>query len=102
MSGPLVVPLLAPPAQRNIGGRSTRIELRPATPPQRSDSPANCKELYAKAPGPKELFLIKGAAHKHLYDGKGAVAAVNKMVPSFKSNLATAKATRDAQTVAAE
>jgi fermentation-respiration switch protein FrsA (DUF1100 family) len=46
------------------------------------------EELYAKARGPKELFLIKGAAHMDLYDGNGAVAAVNRMVPFFKSNLA--------------
>jgi uncharacterized protein len=58
------------------------------------------QELYAKAPGPKELFLIKGAAHMDLYDGNGAVAAVNKMAPFFKSNLAPAA--RDAQAVAAE
>jgi len=29
------------------------------------------KELYAKAPGPKELFLIKGATHMDLPDGNG-------------------------------
>lgn len=59
------------------------------------------QELYAKAPGPKELYLIKGAAHMDLYDGKGAVAAVNKMAPFFKSNLAPAAA-GDAKAVAAE
>jgi fermentation-respiration switch protein FrsA (DUF1100 family) len=58
--------------------------------------------VYAKAPGPKELFLIKGAIHMDLYDGKGAVAAVKKMVPFFKSNRAPSKARKDAQTVAAE
>jgi len=50
------------------------------------------KELYAKAPGPKELFLIKGATHMDLYDGNGEVAAVNRMVPFFKSNVAPANA----------
>lgn len=54
------------------------------------------KELYAKAPGPKELFLIKGAAHMDLYDGKGAVAAVNKMVPFFKEHLGSADTARSA------
>lgn len=60
------------------------------------------KELYAKAPGPKELFLIKGATHMDLYDGMGAAAAVNKMVPFFKKNLAPAAATERAKTLAAE
>jgi fermentation-respiration switch protein FrsA (DUF1100 family) len=59
------------------------------------------RELYAKAPGPKELFLIKGAAHMDLYDGQGAVAAVNKMVPFFKKNLAPAHASEGAKAVAA-
>lgn len=46
------------------------------------------EELYDKAPGEKELFLIEGAAHMDLYDGDGAVKAVNKMVPFFRKNLA--------------
>jgi fermentation-respiration switch protein FrsA (DUF1100 family) len=52
------------------------------------------KELYAKAPGPKELFLIEGATHMDLYDGNGAAAAVNRMAPFFESNLAPPKATQ--------
>ena len=45
------------------------------------------KELYAKAPGPKELFTIEGAAHMDLYDGPGVGTAVRKLSPFFKSNL---------------
>ena len=45
------------------------------------------KELYAKAPGPKELFLIDGATHMDLYDGKGADLAMAKLTPFFKDNL---------------
>lgn len=59
------------------------------------------KELHAKAPGPKELFLIKGAAHMDLYDGKGAIAAVNKMAAFFRTNLAPA-ADQGAKPVAAQ
>lgn len=54
------------------------------------------QELYAKAPGEKELFLIKGAAHMDLYDGAGAVAAVNKMAPFFAKHLASGAALRQA------
>jgi uncharacterized protein len=50
------------------------------------------KELYAKAPDKKELFLIKGAAHMELYDGNDAITAINKMVPFFKKNLVPMKA----------
>lgn len=60
------------------------------------------QELYAKVPGPKELFLIKGAADMDLYGGKGAVAAVNKMVPFFKCNLASVAASQGAKAVAAK
>jgi uncharacterized protein len=45
------------------------------------------KELYAKAPGPKELFLIDGATHMDLYDGKGADLAMAKLTPFFKDKL---------------
>jgi len=45
------------------------------------------KELYEKARGKKELVLMEGTTHMDLYDGSGAVAAVNKMVKFFKENL---------------
>jgi fermentation-respiration switch protein FrsA (DUF1100 family) len=45
------------------------------------------KELYAKTAGPKELFIIDGATHMDLYDGKGADVAANKLAPFFKKNL---------------
>ena len=45
------------------------------------------QELHAKAAGPKELFIIDGATHMDLYDGKGADLAVNKLAPFFKNNL---------------
>lgn len=45
------------------------------------------EELYAKALGEKELFLIKGSAHMDLYDGQGAVTATDKMVSFFVENL---------------
>jgi hypothetical protein len=48
------------------------------------------------------LFLIEGATHIDLYDGNGVVAAVNKMVPFFKSHLAPANAIQGANAVAAE
>jgi hypothetical protein len=47
------------------------------------------------------LFLIKGAAHMDLYDGKGAIAAVNKMAAFFRTNLAPA-ADHGAKPVAAQ
>jgi hypothetical protein len=46
------------------------------------------QELHAKAKGPKELFLLQGMAHMDLYDGEGAIAAIDKMVPFFAKNLA--------------
>jgi len=45
------------------------------------------KELYDKACGKKELVLMDGTTHMDLYDGSGAVAAVNKMAAFFKENL---------------
>jgi fermentation-respiration switch protein FrsA (DUF1100 family) len=45
------------------------------------------KELYAKAPVPKELFIIEGAGHTDLYDGEGVGKAVSKRSPFFTSNL---------------
>lgn len=45
------------------------------------------EELYAKALGEKELFMIKGAAHMDLYDGQGAVTATDKMASFFVDNL---------------
>lgn len=60
------------------------------------------QELHAKAPGEKELFLIKGAAHMDPYDSEGTVTAVNKMAPFFQRHLAPARAAQDAASVAAE
>lgn len=48
------------------------------------------RELYAKAPGRKELFLVKGAGHMDLYDGEGAATAVNKLAPFFRDALQAA------------
>ena len=45
------------------------------------------KELYSMAPGPKELFIIDGATHMDLYDGKGAELAAAKLAPFYKDNL---------------
>ena len=45
------------------------------------------KELYAKAPGRKELFIVHGATHMDLYDGKGADTAAAKLAPFFTRNL---------------
>lgn len=45
------------------------------------------KELYAKAPGPKELFIVEGATHMDLYDGKGAETAAGKLTPFFQQKL---------------
>ena len=45
------------------------------------------QELHAKAAGPKELFLIDGATHMDLYDGKGADLAMNQLAPFFKRTL---------------
>lgn len=45
------------------------------------------EELQAKAAGPKELVLIEGATHMDLYDGAGAITAVNTLAPFFKAQL---------------
>ena len=45
------------------------------------------QQLHAKAPGPKELFIINGATHMDLYDGEGVGRAMSKLSPFFKSNL---------------
>ena len=45
------------------------------------------KTLYDKAQGKKELVLMEATTHMDLYNGSGAVAAVNKMVSFFKENL---------------
>ena len=45
------------------------------------------QELHAKAAGPKELFIIEGAAHMDLHDGPGATRAMNRLVPFFKREL---------------
>ena len=44
-------------------------------------------ELHAKAPGPKELFIVNGATHMDLYDGDGVGRAMSKLSPFFKGNL---------------
>ncbi|QLK63284.1 alpha/beta hydrolase [Enterobacteriaceae bacterium Kacie_13] len=36
----------------------------------------------------KELFIIPGATHMDLYDGQGAIKAVQKLAPFFRSQLA--------------
>lgn len=45
------------------------------------------KELHAKAAGPKKLFVIDGATHMDLYDGKDVNTVMNKLTPFFKANL---------------
>ena len=45
------------------------------------------RELHARAAGPKELFVIKGATHMDLYDGDGVGLAMNKLAPFFKNTL---------------
>jgi fermentation-respiration switch protein FrsA (DUF1100 family) len=46
------------------------------------------EELSAKAASKaKELFIIDGATHMDLYDGKGADVAAKKVAPFFQSNL---------------
>ncbi len=46
------------------------------------------EELHAKAAsGSKELFLIDGATHMDLYDGKGVDLAMNKLSPFYQKNL---------------
>jgi fermentation-respiration switch protein FrsA (DUF1100 family) len=45
------------------------------------------RELYAKAAGPKELFIVDGATHMDLYDGAGVALAMGKVAPFFKRTL---------------
>lgn len=45
------------------------------------------QELYAKAAGPKELFIVEGATHMDLYDGEGVGRAMSKLSPFFKRTL---------------
>jgi fermentation-respiration switch protein FrsA (DUF1100 family) len=45
------------------------------------------QELFAKAPGPKELFLVEGATHMDLYDGDGVGVAMGKLAPFFTRQL---------------
>ena len=45
------------------------------------------QELYGKAQGEKELFVVDGAAHMDLYDGPGFGAALGKIAPFFKAKL---------------
>lgn len=44
-------------------------------------------ELYAKAPGYKELFVIVGASHMDLYDGEHVDTALIQLASFFKTNL---------------
>jgi fermentation-respiration switch protein FrsA (DUF1100 family) len=46
------------------------------------------QELHAKAVGPKELFIVKGATHMDLYDGEGANTALAQLAPFFTRVLA--------------
>jgi uncharacterized protein len=45
------------------------------------------EELYAKAPGPKELVLVDGATHMDLYDGPRVEEVVAALSPFFANNL---------------
>ncbi|MEX5535795.1 alpha/beta hydrolase [Pseudomonas syringae] len=45
------------------------------------------KELHAMAPGEKELFIIPGATHMDLYDGRGSDLAMNQLTPFFSRAL---------------
>ena len=47
------------------------------------------QELHAKAAGPKELFIVDGATHMDLYDGKGADVVMTKLSPFFKGKLSS-------------
>ena len=42
------------------------------------------RELHAKAPGPKELFIIDGATHMDLYAGQHVSQVVAKLSPFYK------------------
>lgn len=46
------------------------------------------QELHAVAAGPKNLFIVKGATHMDLYDGKGVETAMTQLTPFFNLNLA--------------
>jgi fermentation-respiration switch protein FrsA (DUF1100 family) len=45
------------------------------------------QELNAKAAGPKELFIVDGATHMDLYDGKGVDVAMTQLSPFFTRSL---------------
>ncbi len=45
------------------------------------------QELHARAAGPKELFIVKGATHMDLYDGNGVNLAMNQLAPFFTRTL---------------
>lgn len=45
------------------------------------------QELHAKATGPKSLYVVEGATHMDLYDGRGADTAMAKLAPFFKQTL---------------
>jgi len=45
------------------------------------------QELHAKAAGPKELFIVKGATHMDLYDGEGVSIAMSQLSPFFTRTL---------------
>lgn len=45
------------------------------------------QELHAKAAGPKEFFIVKGATHMDLYDGEGVNIALSQLSPFFNRTL---------------
>ena len=45
------------------------------------------EELHAKAAGPKELFIVKGATHMDLYDGERVPEVAGRLSQFFKRNL---------------
>lgn len=45
------------------------------------------QEVFSKALGEKELFIVEGAAHMDLYDGKGFEVVLDKILPFFKAKL---------------
>ncbi len=50
-------------------------------------------ELYAKAPGTKELVVIDGATHMDLYDGRRVEEVLGHLSPFFAENLGDPRAT---------
>ncbi|MDB5744392.1 MAG: hypothetical protein JWR68_2707 [Polaromonas sp.] len=48
------------------------------------------QELHARAPGPKELFIVDGATHMDLYDRDAVRVATNQLSPFFTRALQAA------------